>query len=69
MLLGKNKEDKEVTRAYRGGERKENSFSRFGRKNNFQSLPHEENEQQEAMLNEIKIQENRISEKADQRFY
>ncbi len=57
MLIKKNQEEREVTTAYIGGERKANSFSRFGKKINSGTVINEESEQCEIESNEIEIQE------------
>lgn len=62
MLLKKNQEEKEVTTAYIGGERKANSFSRFGKKINSEAVINEENGQREIESNEIEIQDDQASE-------
>lgn len=64
MLLKKDQEEKEVTTAYIGGDRKANSFSRFGKKINFEAVVNEENEQHEIESNEIEIQDDQASEGA-----
>lgn len=60
MLLKKDQEEKEVTTAYIGGERKANSFSRFGKKINSENVINEENKRREIESCEREIQDDVI---------
>lgn len=61
MLMKRGQGKKEVATSYTGGERKANSFSRFGKKINSEAVI-KENEQCEIESKDVEIQNNQASD-------